>query len=107
MSENTEVKSATLEEIAGDWTKLSQDELIRGGTPDNIEKRCLELCQAYVGGSWLNAKTLKDITVKRISGGFTNQLYHVHLNESVNRVPNDVYSDEPSDVAIKFYQVYN
>lgn len=105
MSENTEIKNSNLEELTGDWTKLKEDELIRGSTPDNIEKRCLELCQTYIGGSWLNAKTLKEITVKRISGGFTNQLYHVHLDKSVVRVPNDVYLDEPSDVAIKFYQV--
>lgn len=92
------------EKIAKDWTKISQDELVRGLTPDNIEKRCLELCQTYIGGSWVNAKTLNEISVKRISGGFTNQFYHVQLGKSVVRVHNDVYPNEPSDVAIKFYQ---
>ena len=85
------------------FKNLSVEDLIRGQTPKDIEQRCLELCGSYIGGSWLNAKTTDDVLVKRISGGLTNQLYHVHLKDSVARVENAIYPDEPSDVAIKLY----
>ena len=87
------------------FKNLKEEDLIRGTTPDDIEKRCLELCQTYIGGSWSQVKNIKtDITVSRIAGGLTNQLYRVQLNESVNRIPNAIYSNEPRDVAIKLYQ---
>ena len=89
------------------FAKLGDDELIRGETPPNLEQRCLELCQSYIGGSWLGAKSVEDVEVKRITGGLTNQMYKVVLKDSVPRVPNGVYPDEPSVVAVKLYQEKN
>lgn len=86
-----------------DWKNLKPDDMVRGIKLNNIEERCLKLASCYIGGSWENAKTTSDIIVKRISGGFTNQLYHVQLSDSVPKVNNYVYPDEPSDIAIKFY----
>ena len=86
------------------FAKLGDDELIRGETPANLEQRCLELCQSYIGGSWLGAKDVEHVEVKRITGGLTNQLYKVVLKDSVLRVSNGVYPDEPSVVAVKLYQ---
>ncbi|KAI2802684.1 hypothetical protein BLOT_010143 [Blomia tropicalis] len=84
---------------------LKMEDLIRGKTPTDIEERCRTLCIAYIGGSWSNTTNVKDITVKRISGGLTNQLYHVRLNENIPRVHNPIYGDdEPVEVAIKLYQ---
>ena len=83
---------------------VSNDQLVRGETPADIEQRCLELCQAYLGGSWQHAKKPSDIAVTRITGGQTNQLYRVQLSASVKRVSNPVYADEPTDVAVKLYQ---
>ena len=82
---------------------LKFEDLVRGDTPEDIEKQCMELCKTYLGGSWAQVKSLADVIVTRISGGLTNQLYRVHLNESVARVENEIYPDEPSDVAIKIY----
>lgn len=84
---------------------VSKDKIFRGHTPDDIEKQCLELAQSYIGGSWSNATSAaEDITVQQIAGGFTNQLYRVQLKDSVPRVLNPVYPNEPVDVAIKLYQ---
>lgn len=85
---------------------LTMADLVRGTTPKDIEERCLSLCQAYIGGTWSTAKSTEDVNVKRISGGLTNQLYHVQLKDSLPRVANTIYLDEPTDVAIKLYQVY-
>src|SRR5699024_5653081 len=92
------------EEKWDSWDKLTPDQLIRGQTPVDIEKRCLDLCQTYIGGSWSKVNDPSEITVKRIYGGFTNQLYRVSLKASALRVRNEIYTDEPSEVAIKFYQ---
>ena len=78
-------------------------QLARGETPADIEKRCLVLCQAYIGGSWQKAQSTSDITVTRITGGITNQLYRVQLCDTVARVPNQLYPNEPTDVAVKLY----
>ena len=98
------IDDPALEEFAKEFSNLDPDLMVRGSALTDIEKRSLDLCQSYIGGSWLNAKTVADVTVKRVSGGFTNQLYHIHLNETVKRVKNAIYPDEPSDVAIKYYQ---
>lgn len=99
---NAEISSG---ESASEWSNLSKDQLVRGHKLHNIEKRCLELCQSYLRGSWSNAQSTNDITVTRITGGFTNQLYRVQLNQSIKQVPNGIYpKDEPSQVSIKFYQ---
>lgn len=83
---------------------LKPEDLIRGTTPEDIENRCVDLVKTYIGGSWSNI-SLADVVVTRISGGLTNQLYRVHLKDTVKRVENNIYPDEPSDVAIKIYQV--
>lgn len=92
-----------LEENVKTFQNLNPDEMVRGLKLENIEERCLKLAQTYIGGSWENVRTISDVTVKRISGGFTNQLYRVQLNDSVAKVKNSVYSIEPTDIAIKFY----
>lgn len=51
------------------WAKLPPEEMVRGKMPMDTEKRCLELVRDYIAGSWLNATSVSDITVKRISGG--------------------------------------
>jgi len=85
-------------ELQAQLLSLNPDQMIRGSTPTGIEQRCLELCRAYIGGSWFRAGGVEDILVKRIGGGFTNQLYHVRL------LLEGVDDDGPSEVAIKFYQ---
>ena len=80
---------------------LTPEEMMRGSTPTGIEERCLDLCRAYIGGSWNLASGIEDIIVKRVGGGFTNQLYHVQLT---GIDANDDDSSKPSEVAIKFYQ---
>src|SRR5690625_6564170 len=44
---------------------LSFEELVRGTTPKDIDKRCLALCQEYICGTW-KAATETDIELKRI-----------------------------------------
>lgn len=103
----TDLKGSTLKDTTDDVVHNYQDKLqnmnvedmVRGSTPKNIDVRCLDLCRSFIGGCWTEARGIGDITVKRISGGFTNQLYHVRLNE----VPHTA-SEEPTEVAIKFYQ---
>lgn len=85
------------------FSNLKEEEIIRGKTPVGLEKKCLELCQSYIGGSWLQTTNVADITVTRITGGLTNQLYRVQLNETIKRVANSIYPVEPGEVAIKLY----
>lgn len=89
--------------LMSDFSKLNEDDIVRGHLPGDIAERCLERCRAYIGGSWANATSPADISIKRITGGLANLMIHVHLNESVPRTANYVYPNEPSDVAIKFY----
>lgn len=83
--------------------ELNLEKMIRGQTPAGIETRCLELCRSFIGGAWNEAKGVEEISVKRISGGFTNQLYHVRLNRSSDQTE-DNNADCPTEVAIKLYQ---
>lgn len=80
-----------------DFENLKPEELIRGATPDDISSRCLSLCRAYLAGSWLTAEE-GDITVTRITGGLTNQIYRAKLNKEAKE------DDLCTDVAIKLYQ---
>ena len=80
---------------------LNPEDWIRGSTPDGIEQRCLELCQAYIGGIWNLVTRIEDVTVKRVTGGFANQLYHVKLN---HKYLTDNLIEQPTEVAIKLYQ---
>lgn len=99
------VKSAGLDlsEVENYFKDVKQEDLIRGATPDGIERRCLDLCRKFIGGTWHSA-SLADVQVARISGGLTNQLYQVSLAQSVTPAHNQVYGrEEPRQVAIKFY----
>lgn len=73
---------------------------VRGETPADIEQRCLTLCRDYIAGVWKDVKSTKEITVTRITGGLTNQLYRVKLNDA--QVCSE--SKVPTDVAVKLYQ---
>lgn len=86
------------------WMDLDRDLWFRGEPLPNVERRCLELCAEFIGGRWTAATDPeKDLEVKRITGGLTNQLYRVTLKDHVPAVSNRIYPDEPRDVAIKFY----
>jgi choline/ethanolamine kinase len=71
--------------------------MTRGETPEDIRDKCLKLCAEYLGGSW-NEITAEQIIVRRISGGYTNQLYYCGLPQGISPI-----KDEPKEVAIKLY----
>lgn len=100
-SENSSLteKSNSFQELL---KELNLEKMIRGQTPAGIEARCLELCRSFIGGLWNEAKGVEEISVKRISGGFTNQLYHVRLNTDIEKTEN--CASCPTEVAIKLYQ---
>jgi hypothetical protein len=77
-----------------DFSKL---EILRGKTPEDIKQRCFQLTKDYLGGVWLNI-SIDEIEVKRLSGGFTNQLYHCVISK-----PMQPDGDEPLEVAIRLY----
>lgn len=76
---------------------------VRGETPADIEQRCLTLCQDYIGGAWTAVKSTTEITVTRITGGLTNQLYRVKLNNA-KFDDESTQPTEETDVAVKLYQ---
>src|ERR1044072_4858684 len=87
------------------WENFKIEDGFRGAKLEDIERRCLSLCQQYIGGSWLAAEDeTKDIEVIRITGGLTNQIYKIALRDHVATRRNDVYQEEPRVVSIKFYQ---
>lgn len=106
--EGTIQTNTTHDEVDGPkkWENLKPEDLLRGSDLSDVEQRCLKLCSEYIGGAWSSATDpAKDITVKRIAGGLTNQLYYVGLADHVTGENNkSVYPDEPREVAIKFYQ---
>ncbi|XP_054157318.1 choline/ethanolamine kinase-like [Oppia nitens] len=71
-------------------------ELVRGETPIDINDQCLQLCKDYLSGEWIQ-QTVDTITVRRITGGLTNQIYYCGINE-----PN-MTSKVPQEVAVKLY----
>ena len=71
-------------------------EMLRGITPENLNEKCLELCQNYLGGIWLK-QTVDTIQVKRLSGGLTNQMYYCGLNDQANA------EGVPHEVVVRFY----
>jgi len=77
-----------------DFDKL---DLIRGETPQDIKQKCYDLCKDYLAGVWLKV-SIDQIEVKRISGGFTNQLYYCGISKPLKPVGN-----EPQEVAIRLY----
>lgn len=85
---------------------IKPEELYRGPKPDGLEQKCAELCRDYLGGVW--AKQVKnveeDIHVSRITGGLTNQLYHVRLSDKlIGEQSADDDDRTPLEVCIKLY----
>jgi len=76
---------------------LSKIEILRGKTPDHIKQRCYDLCKDYLAGVWLKIG-IDQIEVKRLSGGFTNQLYYCGISKPLQPIGN-----EPREVAIMLY----
>ena len=91
MSENKTEDNPTI-----DFSKIVMQ---RRETPEDIEQKCIQLCKDYLGGVWLTL-TLNEVEVKRVRGGFTNQLYYCAINEDKKNKDADV----PHEVAIRFYQ---
>jgi hypothetical protein len=77
--------------------KIDFSQIFRGETPEDIEHKCFDLCQKYLGGVWLRV-SIDEIEVKRLSGGFTNQLYYCAINKNIKPI-----GDEPQEVAILIY----
>jgi len=71
--------------------------ITRGETPEDIDDKCFKLCGEYLGGIW-NQITKEQINVRRITGGYTNQLYYCGLAEGIKPI-----GDEPKEVSIKIY----
>ena len=65
----------------------------KGDDQNDIDNKCLDVCQTYLAGDWLNINT-KDIEVKRLTGGMTNQIYQC-------KAINNCYDVE--DVVIRLY----
>lgn len=99
---NNDLDAKTFEEMEEYYKNLTTDDLKRGTTPDDIKKKCLDLCKKYIGGTW-DTVNEEDIEVNRISGGLTNQLYYVGLKDTVQQIPEPVVVDEPREVTIKMY----
>lgn len=78
---------------------LSPEDMVRGKTPEGIEKRCLALCQRFIGAQWNRATGPEDVKLRRISGGFSNQLYDIELASHLQ----DEQSNQPNRVTIKLY----
>jgi choline/ethanolamine kinase len=72
-------------------------EILRGETPEDIIQKCLVLCKDYLGGIWAKI-SVENIELQRITGGFSNQIYHCALKQSVEPI-----GDEPREVALRFY----
>ena len=66
---------------------------IRGEDRDDLQYKCLELCQTYLAGVWLNVE-LNDLEIERLTGGMTNQIYRC---KALNT------TDVKEDVVIRFY----
>lgn len=85
--------------VQGVFSLLKPEDLIRGKTPADIGKRCQKICADYIGGQWASAR-VEDLTVTRITGGISNQVYRVQLLKNTKSHKN---SKEPTDVSIKLY----
>ena len=70
---------------------------IKGETPVDIKEKCVKLCQDYLGGVWLE-QTIDTIQLRRVSGGFTNQLYYCAVGQ-----PSTDGKVVPEEVAIRLY----
>ncbi|CAG2117578.1 unnamed protein product, partial [Medioppia subpectinata] len=72
-------------------------EILRGETPEDINQKCLDVCHRYMDGIWRDI-TADQLSVSRISGGFTNLTFRCSLTGGAEPV-----ADEPRDVFVRFY----
>ena len=79
-----------------DNVSVDQSQLFRGETPEDIDSRCLKLCQDYIGSVW-SQQTVDSIQVTRILGGLSNQIYRCAIKDPVPG------ADAPHEVAIPFF----
>ncbi|CAG2100035.1 unnamed protein product [Medioppia subpectinata] len=70
--------------------------MYRGETPEDIKERCLELCKEYLSDNW-RQQTVDTISVRRITGGRSNQLYYCGITSP------SIESTAPQEVAIRLY----
>ena len=91
---------------AEDWTSECNDfndfelevkDKFKGETPIDIKKKCLTLCQTYLGGKWTEL-SVDDIQIRRRSGGMSNQVYYCGIPEPMRGT-----GDEPQEVAVRLY----
>ncbi|CAB0016889.1 unnamed protein product [Nesidiocoris tenuis] len=68
--------------------------MLYGGDVDMIES-AVRICRGYLHGAWKKIGP-QDVTVKRLSGGLSNILYHVQLNH-----PSE--STRPKQVLLRLY----
>ncbi|CAG2117193.1 unnamed protein product [Medioppia subpectinata] len=69
----------------------------RGETPEDIQTECRNLCSQYLGGIWSEISE-NQLNIRRITGGFTNQIYYCGLSSQCATIGN-----EPQEVAVKCY----
>ena len=79
---------------------IQKFEMIRGQTPKDVEAICLQYCKDYLSGNWTQ-QTVDTITVKRITGGMINQIYHCAINDP------DHSQSVPQEVVVKLYGIVN
>ncbi len=77
--------------------KVTDLNLMRGATPDDIQQKAHKLCCEYLAGAWLGI-TADQMVLNRISGGLINQLYYCGLPDDVKTI-----SDEPREIALRLY----
>ena len=72
---------------------------VKGDDEENIEQKCLSLCQKYLSGIW-SELTVDDIQVKRLTVGMTNIVYHCKAVHSEAEA-----SNEAKEVVVRLYGV--
>ncbi|XP_054157314.1 choline/ethanolamine kinase-like [Oppia nitens] len=96
-NENVSKETKNIEDISSiEELDMENMNLYRGETPIDIKNQCLKICKDYLSGEWIQ-QTVDTITVTRITGGLTNQIYYCGINE-----PNQT-SNVPQEVAVRFY----
>ncbi|XP_054157298.1 choline/ethanolamine kinase-like, partial [Oppia nitens] len=65
---------------------------------NDFKHKCYELCRNYLADIWLTVG-IDDIEVRRLTGGFTNQLYYCAIND-IHRTSD---ASAPQEVVIKLY----
>src|SRR2546421_337967 len=103
MASSQEVNQKKLIEIKSlDELDFDKMEALKGKTPEDIEERCLQLCRDYLGEQWIH-QTVDNIEVRRLSGGFINQLYYCAIRKSSSPVMEDNKGIAPHEVAIRLF----